>query len=283
MQRRNTETPHPLADHIFQMLQITDLQGILQHDDRLHCGIECYQIDRHEEVYFQATQTEINRFHFCQALHIPYYIVLSYPSQQRFIIYELIQHTDHYALKKLYQFDEHKFVVWWRRVQPFTQKKLMYEASSRIQYSYIDHILFQNQLAWGVNIDGFHLNSDLKISYLVEKRITRFDVNTYDPQQFFFGTRHKSGDYPAWSKLKSLADRLNVPLVLMTFDQSDQDLIGLTIITHVDAKKGLSYLSPIQHFTSAQIAAAIQDILAQFAKNRIQLLSIAPPLLSPFL
>lgn len=49
----------------------------------------------------------------------------------------------------------------------------MYNAAARIAESLIDRVLFENRLAWGVNVDSFSFqNEDYIVNAIYEKRIT---------------------------------------------------------------------------------------------------------------
>lgn len=258
MIRRNTERVHPIADQLFIDLGIYDLQGLLREQDKNICGVECYQLGGSEIFSLPITETEIQRYYFCKALGIPYYIITSSPTHKTFQIYCLDESVAN--LIHLSTFNEAEFLQWWARQQSFNQKKAMYEAANRILSSYIDKLLFSNNLAWGVNIDGFKLSPQRKIEYILEKRVTsRYNVRTYDPNKFFHGTQQKSGDYLSWRILKHLADSLNVPLILATFDTNSSS-IGITRILDVSAQHGLTYSNQIAVYNNS---TEIQKFLSQ--------------------
>lgn len=254
MIRRNTETAHQIADSLFSQLNITDLQGLLRENDQITCGVECYQLEQNEIFLLQPNQSDTDRYYFCKAFNVPYYIISSSPSKQEF---QIFQFTEHLNLVLTATLSEQNFLNWWRSKQSFTQQKPMYEAGVRIEHSYIDQILFLNKLAWGVNIDGFKLNEEQFPEYIIEKRITSYDVKKYDPQRFFHGTPQKSGDYSSWNILKKLSEQLNIPLLLATFDKT-QRLAGITRILDVSLTQGLYYSNPIQHHANSQLVR--QDI-----------------------
>lgn len=259
MLRRNTETVHTIADNLFLELGITDLQGLLKEGDAIACGIECYQLDQGKSFNLAVNKEEIDRYNFCHALGAPYYVVASSPSSKQFQIFGINDQGNEFI--HLETLDETSFLAWWKQKQSFTQKKGMYEAQARIEDSYIDKLLFSNDLAWGVNIDGFKLDSTGNLLYIIEKRITGRDVTQYDPNRFFHGTRNKSGDYPSWKILKDLADRLKVPLLLATFDKTSPT-VGLTRIMEVSARDGLSYSNKINLFSNnQQIQAEISRLI----------------------
>ena len=247
MIRRDTERIHNFSNLIFNKLNIFDLQGVLKEGDTLNCGIESYQVKSFQFIDFKSLNynEELGRYLFCKNLSMPYYVIIVSEESCRYRIYEteLELNKCKYHLKS--DFNKIEFLDWWRTNQSFTQKKQMYNAKSRIQKSIIDNDLFSNSLAWGVNIDGFTLDKDTKqISAIIEKRICTYkppySVETYDPNIFFKGTRSRTGDYPSWKILFELSEKLNSPLILMTFDTSNSDKLGGSKIIDV-SKSGLKY------------------------------------------
>ena len=72
--------------------------------------------------------------------------------------------------KVVHEIKTNGFIEWWKEKQNFQQIKPMHEAHSRIANSQIDIDLFMNQLAWGVNLDGFTLDLESqKVSAIFEK------------------------------------------------------------------------------------------------------------------
>jgi hypothetical protein len=130
---------------------------------------------------------------------------------------------------------------WWKKNQSFEQKKKMYNAAHRIQNNIIDNDLFSSKLSWGVNVDGFILNSDTQA--IVEKRITKkTPLIKYDPNKFF---HFRGGDFPSWNILFNLSQQLKVPLILMTFDTINKN-IGASVIINVDRNMGVTYKNNIK-------------------------------------
>jgi len=247
MQRRDTERIHNFSNLIFNKLNIFDLQGVLKEGEVLNCGIESYQVKSFQLINFKTLNhnQELGRYLFCKNLSMPYYVIIVSEESFRYRIYEteLVLNKCRYHLKS--DFNKIEFLDWWRTNQSFTQKKQMYNAKSRIKNSIIDNDLFSNSLAWGVNIDGFTLDKETKeISAIIEKRICTYkppySVETYDPNRFFNGTRNRSGDYPSWKILFELSEKLNSPLILITFDTSNSNKLGGSKIIDV-SRFGLKY------------------------------------------
>ena len=130
----------------------------------------------------------------------------------------------------------------------------MSEAGQRIKDSIIDLDLFSNELAWGLNIDGFTINNETKkVTAIFEKRISsysppKYTIESYDPNRFFHGTFKKSGDFPSWNILFELSKIMEVSLILFTFDTSAENKIGLTKICEVSKQYGLTYLENIKPY-----------------------------------
>ncbi|ERJ57468.1 hypothetical protein [Sphingobacterium paucimobilis] len=249
MKRRDSETKHEYADAYFKENKIYDLQGLLRENETYTCGVESYVYPMGHS--FDPTilnyEEESARYRFCLYLNIPYYIIAIEQGSEVFEIY-LISENDNTICCNLNEtLNKSAFVCWWKQHQSFTQKKEMTEAAPRIEGSIIDNILFANNLAWGVNIDGFTLDTNGKPLAIFEKRITnKSQVEQYDPRKYFFGTNKKSGDFPSWNILKTLADHLEITLYLLTFERSNRKIMGKTQIKEVHPSNGLTYTSPIK-------------------------------------
>jgi hypothetical protein len=248
MKRRDTEKKHTYSESVFKELKIRNLQGLLKEGDTYACGIEAYQVSRFEDTDFKMLDAveEIERFHFCRLLGIPYHVIVASLNSRRFRLYDCVhscQDTDYIFMQ---EFSDKEISEWWRQRQTFNQTKKMYDAQSRISKSLIDDVLFANNLAWGVNVDGFMLNVDrTRVVGIFEKRIRTwrpgYGVATYDPNTYFMGTKKRSGDYPSWAILQALAKRLDCALYLMTFDTDPKtQLMGVAEIKQV-TPSGLSY------------------------------------------
>jgi hypothetical protein len=255
MIRRDSERNHPYANIVFNTLNIFDIQGILKEADVYKCGVENYQVQNFGQIDFSVLNNEIElaRYYFCKQLQIPYYIIISSVNENRFKIYtsDIEDNAVIFAEQNNFGIDE--FLYWWRDKQSFTQTKPMYTAAARIAESLIDKVLFENKLAWGVNVDGFSFHEeDYIVNAIYEKRIATYkppySITTYDPNKFFFGTSTKSGDYPSWKILHDLTEKLNCSLALFTFDTSENYQVGATKITDVSKQKGLTYFNDVRPF-----------------------------------
>lgn len=255
MIRRDSERIHSYANVVFSNLNIFDIQGILKEDDVYNCGVENYQVQRFDQVDFSVlnNEAELARYFFCKQLEIPYYIIISSIDENRFKIYTSGIAGGIIVFYEQTNLSVDEFVQWWRDKQSFTQSKPMYNAAARIAESLIDIVLFDNRLAWGVNVDGFSFqNEDYIVNAIYEKRITTYKppytITTYDPNKFFFGTQTRAGDYASWKILNHLATKLNSKLVLFTFDTSGNNQVGVTKITNVSQQGGLTYLKNVRPF-----------------------------------
>ena len=260
MLRRNTEKVHKYSEDLFNHYKIYDLQGLLREDDTYQCGIESYSVENKENIDFSFLNTkreELARFRFCQLLSIPYYIIVTINSTKSFYLYEiklegpLKNELQESLLKKM---DKDELVAWWRSKQSFTQIKPMYDAEKRLETSLLDKILFANNLAWGINIDGFYLDKNgQEIKFLVEKRVItysdRYSVKNYDPNRFFHGTQNRFGDFSSWDILFKISKALNCNLLLMTFDTNEEvNKMGIAKVVEVCKSSGLIYEREIKIF-----------------------------------
>jgi hypothetical protein len=253
MNRRDTERNHPYANEVFSYLNIFDIQGLLKEDDVYKCGIEAYQVEDFNSIRFDLLkpQEEKARFIFCAQLGVPYYIIITSEASGTYQYYDTVLTNGiiNYVLK--YNFTKANFINWWRSQQSFNQKKAMYNAGSRIAQSIIDIDLFGNSLAWGVNIDGFTYDTQTnRVVSIYEKRICTYKppytVDNYDPNRFFHGTANRSGDFPSWNILFELTKKMNVSLLLFTFDTSSNKKLGASKIIGISQQSGLSYKQNIK-------------------------------------
>jgi hypothetical protein len=256
MIRRDSELNHAYANVVFGALNIFDIQGVLKEADVYKCGVENYQVQNFGLIDFGVldNKIELARYYFCKQLQVPYYIIVSSVNENRFKIYitDIEDNVVIFSEQNNLSIDE--FLHWWRDKQSFTQTKPMYSAAAeRIKGSLIDKVLFDNKLAWGVNVDGFSFQEeDYTVNAIYEKRIATYKppytIATYDPNSFFFGTSTKSGDYSSWKILHDLTRKLNCSLTLFTFDTSQNYQVGATKITDVSQQIGLTYFNNVRPF-----------------------------------
>jgi hypothetical protein len=248
MNRRDTERNHSYATEVFSYLNIFDIQGLLKEDDVYKCGIEAYQVTDFNSIRFDLLKPkeEKARFIFCAQLGVPYYIIITSEASRTYQIYDTVLTNGiiNYTLK--YNFTKADFIKWWRLQQSFNQKKAMYNAGSRIAESIIDDDLFSNSLAWGVNIDGFTYDTQTnRVVSIYEKRICTYKppytVDNYDPNRFFHGTANRSGDFPSCNILFELTKKMQVSLLLFTFDTSTNRKIGTSVVVGISQQFGISY------------------------------------------
>jgi hypothetical protein len=248
MKRRDTERNHSYAHEVFSNLMIYDIQGLLKEGDVYKCGVEAYQVKDFSFVAFDLLNQdeEVARFKFCAQLGIPYFMIITSEETGGYQIYIARLKDDKIEFEICYIFSKEEFISWWRQQQTFDQKKAMYVAQSRISESIIDKDLVSNSLAWGINIDGFSLGqSSGTVRVLYEKRIctykTGFNISNYDPQNFFHGTSHRSGDSASWKILFELSKKLNAALMLLTFDTRIDKSVGAARVSDIHEKQGITY------------------------------------------
>ena len=255
MKRRDTERNHTYATEVFSSIKIFDIQGLLKEEDVYKCGVEAYQVADFNSIRFDLLNQveEKARFIFCSQLGVPYYIIITSEASGTYQIYNTVLTNGiiNYALQ--FNFTKTDFINWWRSQQSFNQKKAMYNAGSRIAQSIIDKDLFTNSLAWGVNIDGFTYDTlTNKVMSIYEKRICSYkppySVDNYDPNRFFHGTVNRSGDFPSWNILFELSRKMNVSLLLFTFDTSSIKKVGASKIIGISKQNGITYKDNIKPF-----------------------------------
>lgn len=257
MVRRDSERIHPYATEVFSNLNIFEIQGILKEGDLYKCGVENYQIENFNNIDFTLLENEVelSRYFFCRQLQVPYYIIISSVSENRFRIFDSSISGGRVIFTQVSELSIPEFVLWWRDKQSFTQTKPMYNAAARLANSLIDRVLFENKLAWGVNVDGFSFqDEEYIVNAIYEKRICTYKppytVLNYDPNKFFYGTQNRAGDYASWKLLNDLSSKLNCSLILLTFDTSTTRQVGATKITNISQQGGLTYLNNVKPFNN---------------------------------
>jgi len=85
---------------------------------------------------------------------------------------------------------------------------------------------------------------------IFEKRICTFKppytVDNYDPNRFFHGSANRKGDFPSWNILFDLAKKMNVSLILFTFDTSENKKLGAAKITGISQLGGITYKNNVR-------------------------------------
>lgn len=275
MIRRDTEAPHSYSQKVFDRVGINDIQGLLKEKKEFNCGVEAYQVKSFELIDFSTLNKheELIRYFFCKSLNIPYYVIVVAENVQGYKIFEADLKFNQVEYNLLYTLKKSAFLRWWKTHQTFEQMKYMYNAEKRLDNSLIDKHLFDNSLAWGVNVDGFIF--DIKtsgIKGIVEKRIRSYSspsyaVSNYDPNEYFHGTTYRSGDYASWKILFDLSEAVSAPLFLLTFDTSDEQMVGASKIIGIDRDDGIIYdddITPPENIFNNNING-----LSNWIKNKI--------------
>jgi hypothetical protein len=247
---RDTEgSPVEYREKIFANLSICDLQGLLMNDTWVPtAGVEAidYYQGEIENIIndFGVKQLDCKLL-FCEKLNIPLYIITSREKPTKnieFSIYEVVRgKLDVQTKLKYLSFSSQQLYKWWKNLKQTEQTKRLYEAKSRILYkkSRVDYVIESRGLSWGGNIDGF-LVKNSKISLLIECRQPdplKNPIEKYDPKKYFF---YRGGDYHTWLPLKVCAKRLNVPLLLLTF-QKGKKIMGCAAVKNISRDKGIEY------------------------------------------
>lgn len=269
MKRRTTEN----VNHIFQQIlykriRAFDLQGLFMNKERdgFTAGIEYFDLDSKEYEIIKNSNMNPNStvlykqqfngffsrdqiFAQCeltQELHIPLYYLWGY--EQDFWIHE-IQHKKNKLHCKASQWKTENLIAFWGKFKQTkqTHPKNLNGAQERAAETHIDEILEQNNLEWGGNIDGFVIR-DKRIVAIIDciSIGERSQSETHnlkdckaDPSLYFF---KKGPKYESWLSTVTLAEKLKVPLLVITLDKvtPTKETIGLASIEYL-SRNGISY------------------------------------------
>jgi hypothetical protein len=234
---RSTEKPHSFSEKLFKAVRIYDLQGLtLDSNNNFTAGIEAVEFEADEIIDITnlfSIDSWKAKWALCYHLSLPFYVI-AYKYQNDFLdIYEISVDLDVINIEYTKRLKTTKFPNWWAELKGTKQSKKLYEARGRI--SFYDYILKQYGLAWGGNIDGFTLNSNMSPQAIIETRYTtKTPLEDYDPAIFFSPHYTRKGDYMTWKPLILLASKLKIPLFLITFERNSTiERIGFSVIDSI--------------------------------------------------
>lgn len=244
MKKRDTETYHHLADEVFNNINIFDLQGLLiNKNNEFSAAIEAFELSDGEEFHLDnafSNKEWVAKILLAEKLDIPFYLVVHPYQSGGFLIYEVGLNSSNRPYIMDYQEKDYQaFAEWWASLKGTIQTKALNEAGARIADSTVDEVIESAGLSWGGNVDGFIVlkESDIILG-IVEKRVShRKEVTEYNPANYF---NYRGGDYNTWLPLVKLANQLNCPLFLMTFNIRDNTRIGISVISGI-TRNSLEY------------------------------------------
>lgn len=247
MKRRDTEREHEFANRIYENSHMFDLQGLLiGKNSEFTVAIEAFEIEENESFDFRNTFT-IDSLHakctLASKINVPFYIIVHKENMDIFTFHNIELHNDQVVEVSQSAKSTAEFIQWWAENKGTIQTKRYNEMQGRISDSYIDDVLETNGLKWGGNIDGFIVskNDSNRILAIIEKRVTAsFNIANYDPANYY---NYRGGDYHTWLPVYNLAQILNVPLFLLTFEEGDNASVGAAVIKDILPKQ-LVYESP---------------------------------------
>lgn len=245
MKIRTTEKPHRFSEELWKLIPIYDLQGLtLDSNYNFTAGVEAVEFEADETIDVKNIFRKddwIAKSCLCNELSVPLYVVTYKSGENLISIYEVSlcreQHSLDIEITPYKTLKPKNFADWWGELKGTEQSKPLYEASSRI--SYFDRLLDEHGLAWGGNIDGFILSSDMKPLVIIETRYTqKIGLEDYDPAVFYPPHYTRAGDYKTWEPMVLLAFELSIPLFLFTFErESDEERMGFAIIDSISEKE----------------------------------------------
>lgn len=244
MKIRTTERQHDFTNELFKNLNIFSLEGLtMDENNNFTAGIEYIEFDKNEEINFEKCfkrKFQIDaKFYVTEKLGIPLFFI-GYKNNCFNIFKVSKNNAKKFNFEKTNSLDDKEFVNWWRKWKKTLQNKPFYEAQSRSEETYIDSLLEVNNLKWGGNIDGIMFKKS-GITAIIENIYSgKYDLNTKkaNPANYF---HNKGPNYNSWYPVVQLANIINVPLYLLTFDpNSDNEILGFSIIKELN-KSGIFY------------------------------------------
>jgi len=254
MKKRTTESIHPFIAKLYNSLHAYHIEGLTMDKNREFTAIvEAIQFEKNEELnVFSAFSEEdvLAKWLIANELSVPLYFVCL--KMGVFSIFEAIEilRTENGMLSEISlniveELNEEEFVSWWAVIKKTTQTHpLNNGASSRAANTIFDEILESHGFAWGGNIDAFIVDSKFEnvLCIIDDISIGFVDIENFqaDPARFF----HKRGPiYNTWLSTVKLANRLNVPHLLLTKNAKDKEkeVVGISVIDHLDLS-GIYYV-----------------------------------------
>jgi len=277
MKIRSTEEPHKFTERLNKILGIYSLQGLtIDSDYNFSAGVEAVEFETNETIDVKSIFRKdewLAKLCLCNSLSVPLYTITHVSGSNVISVYEisLYQRQNGPGIQALLRrkLKPKQFAEWWGKLKGTKQTKPLYEAKSRV--SYFDEVLERYGLAWGGNIDGFLISSEMRPQAIIETRYTKKNIlEEYDPAIFYPPHYKRAGDYKTWEPVVLLASRLKVPLFLFTFERkSGEERIGFAVIDYISEKE-LKYQDDPPN---KNIIEGIENIKSQIKKN----LSRKPP------
>lgn len=238
MKIRSTEKPHSFTNELYKAIPIYELQGLtLDSNNNFTAGIEAVEYDLDEEVKVKSLfslEEWKAKWSLCNHLSISLYVVTHRTGDDFINVFEISFGKNVFRLHLYSRFPLGECANWWASIKGTVQSKPLYEARRRV--SFFDNLLEKYGLAWGGNIDGFLLDSEMKPQAILETRYTtKNPLEKYDPADYF---TYRGGDYKTWEPLILLAMKLEIPLLLLTFERKSAiDRLGLSVIDSISTEK----------------------------------------------
>lgn len=250
MQIRDTEgIPTNTREQLFGSLGVVDIQGVTMTSDwEPTACVEAIDYNEREEISpiedlraHAGGDAVVRELAFANQLDVPFYLITSVNRRDleniRFTVSQVaLQNGVVTAVPREENMSADQFVDFWSGLKGTDQSKPLPDARARIDNSNVDQVIEEVDLSWGGNVDGVLLDTNRRVSAIIEARKTNYSpLNTYDPGQYYAEDRN------TWRPLLIISDILDVPLILLTFEE-EEERCGFSEIQEANRHDGLIYL-----------------------------------------
>lgn len=253
---RTTEKhPHPIWDKLIEQFPIAEIQGFVfsctdaelikatrsgEKSIPLQC-LEAAEYDNDNEFFpesFFPSHDWINKVNAANFFDSNLLFLTHKPYDSNlFRLQEVVLDEGNICFVEVDKFqNQEKFIEWWKSIKKLAQTKKLVEAKPRQALTIFDRIIESNGYSWGGNMDGFILtNDDNSVKAIIEVRQSRsFQIEQYDPANYFSGTRTKGGDFKTWLPMVYLKKAYNIPIVLLTLSTKSGSKFGFAEVKSIN-------------------------------------------------
>lgn len=249
----SSENNHFFTEILFEKISAYSFENItFDHERNFSAIVEAVEFLDYEkreiETIFKHDHI-LARLLVSDLLNIPFYIIAS--QNHWFYIYQVRIFNGKINYFNENQLTEIEFIKWWTSVKGSNQThQLVNGAINRVGKSIFHKTLTKYGLMWGGNIDGIIIKDNKVLAVIdnISIAFTSLDSKKADPALFF---KKRGPRYETWYSTVKLANTLNVPHILLTFDKNNpkDEKVGITVIDYL-SKDGIFYKKNIKPYNN---------------------------------